>query len=136
MLKDLVIMNGDIGLSFDPLNTIYTVNLTDDANILKFQYEINENDNISIFGNELKNGLNEVVITVYNDKEEMSYYLYVYKEKTLNASENIDTKTALNIVGKEKVSDYALPSISVICFLTILLFFTLLFKKNKKSYFL
>jgi len=133
MLKDLVIMNGDIGLSFDPLNTIYTVNLTDDANILKFQYEINENDNISIFGNELKNGLNEVVITVYNDKEEMSYYLYVYKEKTLNASENIDTKTALNIVGKEKVSDYALPSISVICFLTILLFFTLLFKKNKKS---
>jgi len=133
MLKDLVIMNGDIGLSFDPLNTIYTVNLTDDANILKFQYEINENDNISIFGNELKNGLNEVVITVYNDKEEMSYYLYVYKEKTLNASENIDTKIALNIVGKEKVSDYALPSISVICFLTILLFFTLLFKKNKKS---
>ncbi len=133
MLKDLVIMNGDIGLSFDPLNTIYTVNLTDDANILKFQYEINENDNISIFGNELKNGLNEVVITVYNDKEEMSYYLYVYKEETLNASENIDTKTALNIVGKEKVSDYALPSISVICFLTILLFFTLLFKKNKKS---
>ena len=133
MLKDLVIMNGDIGLSFDPLNTIYTVNLTDDANILKFQYEINENDNISIFGNELKNGLNEVVITVYNDKEEMSYYLYVYKEKTLNASENIDTKITLNIVGKEKVSDYALPSISVICFLTILLFFTLLFKKNKKS---
>lgn len=133
MLKDLTIINGDMGLKFDPLNTIYTINLTDDANILKFQYEINEGDSISVVGNELVGGLNEVVITIYNDVEEMSYYLYVYKEKLLNVNENVETKTALNIVPNESISNYALPSISVICFLTILLFFSLLFKKNKKS---
>lgn len=133
MLKDLTIINGDMGLKFDPLNTIYTINLTDDDNILKFQYEINEGDSISVVGNELVGGLNEVVITIYNDVEEMSYYLYVYKEKLLNVNENVETKTALNIVPNESISNYALPSISVICFLTILLFFSLLFKKNKKS---
>jgi len=133
MLKDLKIINGEMSLKFEPLNTIYTINLTDDANVLKFQYEIEEGDNISIVGNELFGGTNEIVITVYNDLEEMSYYLYVYKEIILNASENVNIGTELNINDKTKISDYALPSISVVCFLLILFFFVLLFKKNKKS---
>ncbi len=131
MLKDLKIINGDMSLKFDSLNTIYTIDLTDDSSVLKFQHEIDEKDNISIVGNDLKDGMNEVVLTVYNDKEMMSYYLYVYKEEILQASNNVETQIALNIKQNDKISDYALPSISVICFLTILLLFTLLFKKRK-----
>lgn len=131
MLKDLKIINGDMSLKFDSLNTIYTINLTEDADVLKFQYEISENDKISIMGNDLKAGVNEVVLTVYNDEESMSYYLYVYKEEMILANSETLSGMELNISGKEEISSYALPTISVVCFITILLFFTLLFKKKK-----
>lgn len=131
MLKDLQIINGDMSLKFDSLNTIYTIHLTDDSRVLKFQYEINEKDSISVVGNDLKEGVNEVVLTVYNDEEMMSYYLYVYKDKILQASVSNDNATPLNVDLNNKVSDYALPVISSVCFITILLFFTLLFRKRK-----
>ena len=42
-----------------------------------------------------------------------------------------NNQTTLN-VSADKPALYVAPSIGVVCFLFILLFFTLLFKKNKK----
>ncbi len=134
MLQDLKILNGEMPLKFDPLNTIYTINLTEDEDFLKIDYEIADNALVSIYGNKLTEGLNEVVLTVYNDEDLVSYYLYVYKEKP-SVVMAIDT----SVMGLQKenteLASYVIPSIASICFIFILLFFTLLFKKKKKCRF-
>ncbi len=131
MLKDLKILNGEMALDFDSLNTNYTVNVVNDDKELKYEYKIDDGYSLSVYGNNLEEGLNEVIFTVYNDKEQMSYYFKVYKEKTTNISMIDNNQTTLN-VSADKPALYVAPSIGVVCFLFILLFFTLLFKKNKK----
>ena len=129
MLKDLEILNGEMSLKFDPLNTIYTITLNDDANNLEFNYDIGANDTLNVYGNNLEEGLNEVVLTVYNKKEQTSYYLYVLKKEPSLVNNIEDTKVNLEITPKT-INTYAAPLIGVSCFLFILLFFTLLFRKN------
>ena len=131
MLKELKNLNGELSLEFDSLNTIYTVNLSNDDNMLLLEYKIDENDNISIKGNNLIEGKNEVVITVYNDKNSTSYYLEVYKDSSTNVVLNTSKEVGIN-VAKTEMPDYVVPSIAVVCFLTILFLFVLLFKKSKK----
>ncbi|MCX4254647.1 MAG: hypothetical protein OSJ63_05210 [Bacilli bacterium] len=131
MLKELKILNGELSLEFDSLNTIYTVNLSNDDNMLLLEYKIDENDNISIKGNNLIESKNEVVITVYNDKNSTSYYLEVYKDSSTNVVLNTSKEVGIN-VAKTEMPDYVVPSIAVVCFLTILFLFVLLFKKSKK----
>ncbi len=130
MLKDLQILNGEMPLPFNSLNTIYTITVKDTETSLNIDYKIDSSDNISIFGNNLTEELNEVVITVYNDTDMMSYYLYVYKEKSL---ETATDKTVFNSleINKEALPSFVIPSIASACFVVILLFFTLLFKKKK-----
>lgn len=129
MLKDLEILNGDMPLKFNPLNTIYTVNVEADVETLEFNYNIDSNDEIFVFGNNLDYGENEVVITVYNDDDAMSYYLNVYRENTILASANIKGQV---LEVQDEVPSYVIAAISSVCFLTILIFFVILFKKSKK----
>ena len=82
MLYDLKILNGDMSLDFDPLNNIYTIVLNTEDDYLDFTYEIGENDKIDVYGNHLQPGLNEVVLTVYNEQNQTSYYLYVLKKES------------------------------------------------------
>lgn len=130
MLNELQILNGEMPLEFNSLNTIYTINVSNKETTLDLAYKTDDSNNISVFGNILKPGENEVVITVYNDSEMMSYYLYVYKEEALEATSNINDTNSLEI-AHSPLPNYAISSIASICFLIILLFFTLLFKKNK-----
>ena len=132
MLKKLNIINGELSLEFDPLNTRYTVNMKTDDQKLEIEYEIKEKDKISIFNNEITNEVNEVVITVYNEKEIMSYYLEVYPNKEEQVTKVEDYFTSLEIKNKEKIPEYIAPLIATTCFLLILFFFAILFKKKKK----
>ena len=129
MLKKLNIINGELSLEFDPLNTRYTVNMKTDDQKLEIEYEIEEKDKISIFNNEITNEVNEVVITVYNEKEIMSYYLEVYPNKEEQVTKVEDYFTSLEIKNKEKIPEYIAPLIATTCFLLILFFFAILFKK-------
>lgn len=131
MLKDLKILNGEMPLEFDPLNTVYTINMNGNNKELEFEYKIADTDSISIIGNDLKEGENNLVITVYNDEKMMSYYLTVYRNCTSQVNNSLNEMTNLELASKEEIPSYVVSSIGVICFLTILLFFTLLFKKNK-----
>ena len=129
MLQDLKVLNGKMSLEFDSLNTVYTIILDSDDDFVDLSYKIGQNDQVSIFGNDLVEGVNEVVLTVYNDKEQTSYYLYVLKEtKTVAGVVNDGVGLDLKINGE--LYNYAVPIISVACFLFLLLFFTFLFKKN------
>ena len=69
MLKKLEILNGELSIKFDPLNTRYTVKMSTNEEELKINYEIEDDDNISIFNNNITEDNTEVVITVYNNKE-------------------------------------------------------------------
>lgn len=129
MLKDLEILNGDMPLKFNPLNTIYTVNVDASVEELQFNYNILDGASIYVTGNNLVYGDNEVVITVFNENEMMSYYFNVYRENTVRASATWQ-KDRLEVA--EEVPNYAIATISSVCFLTILLFFVILFKKKKK----
>lgn len=132
MLKKLEVLNGELSVQFDPLNTRYTVKMTSEDSQLKLEVEANENDEISIFNNEITDVKTEVVITVYNDEEMMSYYLEVYPLQSDEAASNEDYFSSLEIKTDTYMPEYIAPLIGGICFLIILFLFCILFKKKKK----
>lgn len=131
MLKDLKILNGELSVKFDPLNTRYTVNMTNSDTKLELEYEIDEDDEISIFGNSLDGQDDLVVISVYNDDELMSYYLEINFLESKNVNLEQDYFASLELNSKQEVPKYVAPVIAGVCFLIILFFFAILFKKRK-----
>lgn len=131
MLKDLKILNGELSVKFDPLNTRYTVNMTNSDTKLELEYEIDEDDEISIFGNSLDGQDDLVVISVYNDDELMSYYLEINFLESKNVNLEQDYFASLELNSKQEVPKYVAPVIADVCFLIILFFFAILFKKRK-----
>ena len=131
MLKDLKILNGELSVKFDPLNTRYTVNMTNSDTKLELAYEIDEDDEISIFGNSLDGQDDLVVISVYNDDELMSYYLEINFLESKNVNLEQDYFASLELNSKQEVPKYVAPVIAGVCFLIILFFFAILFKKRK-----
>ena len=132
MLKKLTILNGDLSVKFDPLNTRYTVNMNTNDKKLELEYEVEEGNNVSIFNNHSEEGRNEIVVTVYNDEEMMSYYLEVFQNTSSIVTNSEDYFASLEVKGKEDIPEYVADGIASICFLIILLSFTFLFKKKKK----
>ena len=133
MLKKLEILNGELSLKFDPLNTRYTVNMTSDDKSLKLNLKASDNDEISIFNNYIDGEKTEVVITVYNDEEMMSYYLEVYPKKAEEASKVEDYFDSLEVKTSTYTEEYVAPLIAGTCFLIILITFAILFKKRKNA---
>ena len=131
MLKDLKILNGELSVKFDPLNTRYTVNMTNSDTKLELEYKIDEDDEISIFGNSLDGQDDLVVISVYNDDELMSYYLEINFLESKNVNLEQDYFASLELNSKQEVPKYVAPLIAGVCFLIILFFFAILFKKKK-----
>lgn len=131
MLKDLKILNGELSVKFDPLNTRYTVNMTNSDTKLELEYKIDEDDEISIFGNSLDGQDDLVVISVYNDDEIMSYYLEINFLESKNVNLEQDYFASLELNSKQEVPKYVAPLIAGVCFLIILFFFAILFKKRK-----
>ena len=131
MLKDLKILNGELSVKFDPLNTRYTVNMTNSDTKLELEYKIDEDDEISIFGNSLDGQDDLVVISVYNDDELMSYYLEINPLESKNVNLEQDYFASLELNSKQEVPKYVAPLIAGVCFLIILFFFAILFKKRK-----
>lgn len=131
MLKDLKILNGELSLKFDPLNTRYTVNMTTEDTKLELEYEIDEDDEISIFGNSLDGQDDLVVISVYNDEDMMSYYLEINPLESENVNMEQDYFASLEVDSNKEIPGYVAPLIAGVCFLIILFFFAILFKKRK-----
>ena len=131
MLKDLKILNGELSLKFDPLNTRYTVNMTTEDTKLELEYEIDEDDEISIFGNSLDGQDDLVVISVYNDEDMMSYYLEINPLESENVNMEQDYFASLEVDSNKEIPGYVAPLIAGVFFLIILFFFAILFKKRK-----
>ena len=133
MLKDLKIKNGELSVKFDPLNTRYTVNMLTNDRELQIEYTIDPQDEISIYNNPMSEEQNEVVITVYNDEEMMSYYLEVHKEEDKSVNQSTDYFSSIEVEKERSMPGYIAPAIGTTCFILILIFYCILFKKRKNA---
>lgn len=133
MLEELEVLNGTMSLKFDVLNTKYTVIMNNEDTSLDFQYKLKDGVNINIEGNENLEDNSNVIITVSNGKDSMSYYFTVYREIAEETNKTIADFIDLDITPKKEVSIYAGPGIACTCFLLILFLFTILFHKRKSK---
>lgn len=133
MLEDLKVLNGNMSLQFDPYNMIYTIFVDAKVTSLEMEYRLKSGSEITISGNEdFSYGKNEVILTVWDQEKIENYYLYVTRELTESASSTIENVSGLETQQRE-IWEYAIPVISSVCFLIILLTFTFLFKKRKNT---
>lgn len=133
MLEELEVLNGTMSLKFDVLNTKYTVIMDNEDTSLDFQYKLKDGVNINIEGNENLEDNSNVVITVSNGKDSVSYYFTVYREIAEETNKTIADFIDLDITPQKEVSIYAGPGIACTCFLLILFLFTILFHKRKSK---
>ncbi len=132
MLEELNILNGELSINFDSLNSKYTVFLKENENKLDIEYKLKGNTNITIENNNnLVNG-SIVIISVTDGKETVNYYLNVYINKTEEVTKSIVNGTLLEVNSKKEISEYAGPGIACLCFLLILFLFVFLFHKKVK----
>ena len=132
MLEELNILNGELSINFDSLNSKYTVFLNENENKLDIEYKLKGNTNITIENNNnLVNG-SIVIISVTDGKETVNYYLNVYINKTEEVNKSIVNGTLLEVNSKKEISEYAGPGIACLCFLLILFLFVFLFHKKVK----
>ena len=131
MLEELNILNGELSINFDSLNSKYTVFLKENENKLDIEYKLKGNTNITIENNNnLVNG-SIVIISVTDGKETVNYYLNVYINKTEEVNKSIVNGTLLEVDSKKEASEYVGPGIASLCFLLILFLFVFLFHKRK-----
>lgn len=131
MLEKFEVLNGTMAVKFDKLNTQYSVILNEGESQMDFSYNIAPTDQISIYTLKINANQSNVVISVYNDLEIMSYYFDVYMP-SVKASNNILTYESLEIKSTDNLPIYIAPLISSVCFTLILLIFTKLFARSKK----
>ena len=131
MLEELKILNGELSINFDPLNSKNTVFLNENENKLDIEYKLKSDTNVTIEGNyNLADG-SIVIISVTDGKKTIDYYFNVYISKTEEVNKSIVNGTLLEVDSKKEISEYAGPGIACSCFLLILFLFAFLFHKRK-----
>lgn len=131
MLEELNILNGELSIDFDSLNSKYTVFLKENENMLDIEYKLKSDTNITIEGNyNLVDG-SIVIIRVTDGKETMNYFFNVYINKTEQVNNSVINGIELEVNSKKEVSEYVGPGIACSCFLLILFLFVFLFHKKK-----
>ncbi len=128
MLYNLEVLNGEISPDFSSEVFDYNVNVDSSTLTLIFNYDTCDNCKVTVYGNSyLSSGKNHVLIEVYDEKV-TTYTLTVYKEKK-ETQVFSEVKTAVDT--NEKTNEFLIPIILVICFLTILVLFYVIFHKKK-----
>jgi len=133
MLKDLKILNGILDLEYDEYIYEYTITVEDSVNALDILYEIDKGCNIRVRNNSLLNKENIVYIDVYNNINSITYTLYVYKESVEEVSSIDNYLSSLEINKNEIIPIYKVQVLSISIFLIILIFFSIIFKRNIKK---
>ena len=128
MLYNLEVLNGEMTPDFSSEVFDYDVNVDSSALTLIFNYDTCDNCKVTVYGNSnLTSGENHVLIEVY-DKKVTTYTLTVYKEKKAS---QVFSEVKTVVYTEEKPKEFLIPIISVICFLTILVLFYVIFHKKK-----
>lgn len=131
-MESLEILNGELSPKYDKYNNIYTVSISNDVNVLDLKYNINENENINVYGNlDLKEGENKVIIAYTDASGEVDYItLIVNKERTSTVLNDLTLDSNLEVMGNT-IPFYTPYLIGASCFMIIILLYILIFKKRK-----
>jgi len=131
MLNNLEILNGSITPVFDSNIKDYEVEVSDTTISLVMQYDTDENNKITIYGNDnLLNGENHVLIEVYDGNNVNTYTLTVYKGLK-DVSTKINENVKIEVVGKEYNNTVIQCSIIIFTIIVIILLYRLIFKLHK-----
>ena len=131
MLNNLEILNGSITPVFDSSIKDYEVEVSDTTISLVMQYDTDENNKITIYGNDnLLNGENHVLIEVYDGNKVNTYTLTVYKGLK-DVSTKINENVKIEVVGKEYNNTVIQYSIIIFTIIIIILLYRLIFKLHK-----
>ena len=133
MINSLKILNGNLELAFNKYIYYYTVKVDSDIVSLIFDYKLDDDWKINIRNNTLNYGNNLVYVDVYNDIESKTYTFSVYKEMTEEVNGIDNYKKSLEINNVSHLELYKVQLLGVGLFLTIVLLFTVLFKRRKIS---
>lgn len=132
MLEYLKINNGDLLNEFNSNIYEYEVVVDDMTTFLIMDYKLIDDGTITIYGNEdFGYGENHVYIEVFTDHL-VTYTLKVYKEKSTQVF--LEDASNNNSIKNEILNDIKTPGIASICFLLIVIIFSLLFHKKKHKY--
>ena len=94
-------------------------------------YKLDDDWKINIRNNTLNYGNNLVYVDVYNDIESKTYTFSVYKEMTEEVNGIDNYKKSLEINNVSHLELYKVQLLGVGLFLTIVLLFTVLFKRRR-----
>ena len=131
MLNNLEILNGSITPVFDSSIKDYEVEVSDTTISLVMQYDTDEDNQITIYGNDnLLNGENHVLIEVYDGNKVNTYTLTVYKGLK-DVSTKINENVKIEVVGKEYNNTVIQYSIIIFTIIIIILLYRLIFKLHK-----
>lgn len=131
-MESLNVLNGKLSPKFDKFNDIYTVSIDSDVNSLNLDYEINEYEQVSIYGNmDFEEGENRVIIAVTNSEETNYITLIVNKKKSESVISELSDKTILEIENNNLPS-YAPYLIGISCLSIILLIFCIFYIRKRK----
>ena len=131
MLNSLKVLNGSLSPNFNSNIYEYEVEV-DDAISLILEYDTSDNATVTIYGNDnLTEGENHVLIEVFDEKV-ITYTLLVNKKttETVAGYDNIYEKVEVSIKD-EFLHDLITPGITVICFITIVILYSIIFHKRK-----
>lgn len=126
-MNDLEIINGSINETFSNNKYFYEVSVDSNVSTLIFSYDIDQNNTITIYGNdELTDGENHVYVEMYDGNEVITYTFLVNKEVVNNIiSTNIKENNNDNNFDFLRV-----PMISSISFIIIVILFCIIFRKK------
>ena len=131
MLNDLKILNGNLELKFDKYTYEYTVTVDSDIDHLELSYKLDDDATLEVIDNDLTGKDNIVTLKVRNGKLEDTYTLYVRKDEEVISGID-DYKKSLEVIKNEEIEIYKVQILGISIFLTLIVIFTLMFKKEKK----
>lgn len=125
MLKDLEVTPGVLVPEFNEKVFEYEVDVDESTSFLDINYE--SDYPVTIYGNsDFTPGDNHVLIEVFNEKV-YTYTIKVNKEKTENVFKTVQkVEDKVNPVWQDVLA----PGIAVICFVSIVIIFCIIFKRK------
>ena len=131
MLNNLEILNGSITPVFNSILKNYEVHVDDTVISLVMQYDTDNSNKVTIYGNDnLLNGENHVLIEVYDGNKLDTYTLTVYKGLE-SVSEEYNENIRIEVTGKEYDNTMIQYSIIIVTIIVLLLIYKLFFRLHK-----
>ena len=129
-IDKLNILNGELSLNFDPLNTEYSVYLEPTEFNLDFDYQVKPGIVVSINNNSDLENNSMVTLTITKETTKIDYHFYIIKEEPTTEvfNYNIEENVNENFMFKYKL--YIIPST---CLVLIIFSYKIIFRKHKNK---